>query len=110
MGNSYTITLCRNFFVQNMIAIDSLQVRLTECKPLSNIRIHNTWDVWFSLVTEQQLTICSCSVIAVHVQNVSCWSVTNENHVFQMAINNIDYYTDLHKKSFIVRSLYEYIK
>ena len=44
-------------------------------------------------------TICSHRIV-----QVICAYVVM--HPFQLP----DYYTDLHKKSFIVRSLYEYIK
>jgi len=37
-------------------------------------------EAWLSLVTEQQLVICTCSVIAEHAQIASCCSVTNDDH------------------------------
>ena len=45
---------------------------------------------WFSLVTEQQLTICAYSVIAAHAQIVRCCSVTNDNHACWQTANVVD--------------------
>ena len=47
------------------------------------------WEAWLSLVTDQQLTICSCSAMTEHVQIVSCWSVTNDNHAFLVYLRDI---------------------
>ena len=40
---------------------------------------------WLSLVSEQQLTIWACSVIAEHAQIVSCCSETNDNQAYQQS-------------------------
>ena len=41
-----------------------------------------TWNPCVSLVTKQQLTICSCSVIAAHGQIISSCSISNNNHMY----------------------------
>jgi len=36
--------------------------------------------VYVLIITEQQLTICACSVIGADVRIISCCSVTDDNH------------------------------
>jgi len=50
----------------------------TQTKP----NLIKTWDVWLSLVTEQQLRIWACAVMIEYAQIVSCCSATNDNHTY----------------------------
>jgi len=47
---------------------------------------NETRHTWLSLVTEHQLTICACAAMTEHEQIVSCCSVTNDNHAFQIRL------------------------
>ena len=46
------------------------------------------WYGWLSLVTDQQLTICTWAAMTEHVQIVSCCSATNDNHPSPVNIFN----------------------
>jgi len=56
---------------------DSLSVAIMSSGLSNSKALHNAW---LSSVTDQQLMICACSVIAVQAQIVSGWSVTDDNH------------------------------